>query len=134
VQCYRLHDYEPSGPFRNEQHLNLQVRHGHAAELCPDIVTSSHSQTHPLVFTHNDLFPRNIMVDGSRVTGVIDWESAGWFPAHWEYCKSTNWGAWTHSHAAWPSCVSKFIPVFAEEADADKWLLDTWGVPNTHIL
>lgn len=37
------------------------------------------------VFTHGDLTPRNIMVDQGRITGVIDWETAGWFPDYWEY-------------------------------------------------
>ena len=37
-------------------------------------------------FTHGDLCPRNIMVDSSgRITGVLDWENAGWYPDYWEY-------------------------------------------------
>ncbi|KAK0186620.1 hypothetical protein F5146DRAFT_936142, partial [Armillaria mellea] len=55
---------------------------------------------HPLVFTHNDFAPRNVMVEEMplswKVTGIIDWE---WLPPHWEYCKSTGyprfWGALT---------------------------------------
>src|SRR5271154_1548092 len=79
VCCYRLHDCETSGPFRDEQHMNLQLRHLRSIDSCPDIVKSSHAKTHPLVFTHNDLFPRNIMVEGNEITGIIDWECAGWF-------------------------------------------------------
>ncbi|KAL7628852.1 hypothetical protein AAE478_000367 [Parahypoxylon ruwenzoriense] len=37
------------------------------------------------VFTHGDLAPRNIMVQESRITGIIDWENSGWFPDYWEY-------------------------------------------------
>lgn len=43
---------------------------------------------HRVVFTHGDLAPRNIMVsEEGKVTGVIDWEDAGWYPAYWEYVK-----------------------------------------------
>ncbi|KAJ5907438.1 hypothetical protein N7495_000120 [Penicillium taxi] len=33
------------------------------------------------VFTHGDIAPRNVMVDEqSNVTGIPDWETAGWYP------------------------------------------------------
>ena len=38
------------------------------------------------VFTHADIAPRNIMVDAQyRITGIIDWEAAGWYPDYWGY-------------------------------------------------
>ncbi len=38
------------------------------------------------VSTHGDIAPRNILVDESgRITGIIDWELAGWYPEYWEY-------------------------------------------------
>ncbi|PMB65568.1 hypothetical protein BM221_008929 [Beauveria bassiana] len=38
------------------------------------------------VFTDGDLAPRNIMVDDAgRITAVLDWEYAGWYPGYWEY-------------------------------------------------
>lgn len=42
-------------------------------------------------FTHGDLTLGNIMISGSpgtyTITGIIDWEQAGWYPEYWEYCK-----------------------------------------------
>ncbi|KAG8162981.1 hypothetical protein KVR01_007459 [Diaporthe batatas] len=43
-------------------------------------------------FCHGDLHFGNVMIsdDPSQprtVTGVIDWEEAGWLPEYWEYCK-----------------------------------------------
>lgn len=37
------------------------------------------------VLTHGDLSPRNIMVDGSRITGILDWDNAGFYPEWAEY-------------------------------------------------
>lgn len=37
------------------------------------------------VLTHGDLTPRNIMVEGNRITGIIDWDTAGFFPEYAEY-------------------------------------------------
>jgi aminoglycoside phosphotransferase len=42
---------------------------------------------HRIVLTHGDLQPRNIFVQGDRVTGIIDWELGGWYPEYWEYVK-----------------------------------------------
>ncbi|PPQ84959.1 hypothetical protein CVT25_004472 [Psilocybe cyanescens] len=38
-------------------------------------------------FTHGDLLPKNIMVDGSTITGIIDWELSGFYPEYWEYAR-----------------------------------------------
>ncbi|KAI9149934.1 hypothetical protein HJFPF1_09680 [Paramyrothecium foliicola] len=57
------------------------------------------------VLTHGDLTPRNIMVQGSTVTGIIDWERGGFFPEYCEY-------AWAmklcHEHEKW------WLPVLKE--------------------
>lgn len=39
------------------------------------------------VFSHADIGPHNIMFDEKalKITGLIDWERAGWYPDCWEY-------------------------------------------------
>jgi aminoglycoside phosphotransferase (APT) family kinase protein len=58
------------------------------------------------VFTHGDIAPRNIMVDESaHITGIIDWELAGWYPEYWEYANmmkpsgDVDWQGWMHRTA-----------------------------------
>ncbi|PKY05773.1 kinase-like protein [Aspergillus campestris IBT 28561] len=53
------------------------------------------------VFTHADIAPRNVMVDEeNRVTGLLDWEWAGWYPDYWEYAQimrpafKGDWSEW----------------------------------------
>ncbi len=38
-------------------------------------------------FSHGDLGMHNILVEGGRITGIIDWEYVGWYPEYWEYVK-----------------------------------------------
>lgn len=41
------------------------------------------------VFTHADLNLRNILVDeNGKISGIVDWECAGWYPEYWEYTKT----------------------------------------------
>lgn len=47
----------------------------------------SHSIPHRIVFTHGDLNMRNILIDKGRISAIVDWENAGWFPEYWEYTK-----------------------------------------------
>ncbi|KAJ5977579.1 hypothetical protein N7501_000921 [Penicillium viridicatum] len=45
----------------------------------------------PVVFTHDDLVPPNILLSPETnpvVASIIDWGQAGWYPAYWEYCKA----------------------------------------------
>lgn len=39
------------------------------------------------VFSHADIRPYNIMFDEKalKITGLIDWERAGWYSDYWEY-------------------------------------------------
>jgi hypothetical protein len=41
-------------------------------------------------FTHGDLSPGNILIENEHVSGIVDWEQAGWYPAYWEYVKAMH--------------------------------------------
>ncbi|KAL2754567.1 hypothetical protein ACRALDRAFT_1076220 [Sodiomyces alcalophilus JCM 7366] len=49
------------------------------------------SDTGNIYLTHGDLTLGNIIVSSKQgayhITGIIDWEQAGWYPEYWEYCK-----------------------------------------------
>lgn len=52
-------------------------------------ILKTHSVKHEIVFTHADLNPRNILVDeNGKISGIVDWECAGWYPEYWEYTKA----------------------------------------------
>lgn len=41
----------------------------------------------PIVFSHNDVAPRNIIIREGKIVGIIDWEFAGFYPDFYEYFK-----------------------------------------------
>jgi len=63
----------------------------------------------PIVLTHGDLRPANIIVTAQspvRVAAIVDWEQAGWYPDYWEYCKA----AFTASHdGEWRGWIDQFL-------------------------
>ena len=96
---------EPPRPILNDVALRERIygRYLHHAgrryaKQLPDMLPRSSSS----VFTHGDIAPRNIMVGKDyRITGILDWERAGWYPHYWEYAnimgpagKCGDWQKW----------------------------------------
>ena len=67
--------------------IMIDLWHTYPTEYC-NMVLSMMRQDHRVVLTHGDFHPRNIMVKDMVVTGIIDWECAGWYPEYWEYVKA----------------------------------------------
>ncbi|UPK91001.1 hypothetical protein LCI18_001936 [Fusarium solani-melongenae] len=65
-----------------------------------------------LVLTHGDLSNLNILIHGDTVVGIVDWETAGWFPPYWEYttAKYVN-----PQNPCWADPVDQFITPMPEE-------------------
>jgi aminoglycoside phosphotransferase (APT) family kinase protein len=86
----RLYFTHTSPSCRDEQGFNDFLLSGLAPETPSPIRAAFASRLrthHRIVFTHGDLAPRNIMVQDCKITAIIDWEEAGWYPEYWEYVK-----------------------------------------------
>lgn len=62
------------------------------------------------VFTHGDINPRNIMIEGGdrpSVSGIFDWQTAGWYPVWWEYANIMRWGGICSD---WPEWMNRTAP------------------------
>ncbi|KAK4129880.1 kinase-like protein [Trichocladium antarcticum] len=74
----------------------------------------------PVVLTHGDLHPSNIMVSTDtpcEVVSIIDWHQSGWYPDYWEFCKA----AFTAEvNGEW---MDRYIPLFLD----DSGLFDVWN-------
>jgi len=125
---FRVYYSGPSGPYDDEEHFNRQLRCGEPLESLPEPVRAVHSVQHQLVFTHNDVAPRNIMVaddDSGRITGLIDWECVAWLPDYWEYCKAVNWNYGEDKQ--FKERVPAFLEKYEVEAEADRVLSEKYG-------
>ncbi|KAK2797660.1 hypothetical protein FQN51_008354 [Onygenales sp. PD_10] len=71
-------------------------------------------------FTHSDLHQTNIFVEAGRLSGVIDWEHAGFKPEYWEYTRSllAYWGRGEHKFIL----DQAFEEDYSEELEAQKYL------------
>lgn len=82
-------DYEGVGPFNNEADLNTCLAGGKEWQMSlMEQVPSAFSRSHDSVFTHGDLFFGNVLVDGGRLSGIVDWEGAAFMPTYWECAKA----------------------------------------------
>ncbi|KAK8102974.1 hypothetical protein PG984_016120 [Apiospora sp. TS-2023a] len=80
------------------------------------------------VFTHGDLNPSNIFVRGDEVVGIIDWETAGWYPIYWEYTS-----AWTVSinNEGWQNTLDQFLEPHPEALKMERTRQRWWGKFDT---
>ncbi|EPE07942.1 hypothetical protein F503_00725 [Ophiostoma piceae UAMH 11346] len=71
----------------------------------------------PPVLTHGDLSANNILADGDTVTAIIDWETAAWMPAYWEYTNAWHVNPY---NPYWQEEVGKFLDEWPEELEMEK--------------
>ncbi|KAF4610719.1 hypothetical protein D9613_007124 [Agrocybe pediades] len=95
----RVDEYE-FGPFPNTTafHSYLLERTPPTTPLRETYALAHSGPPKPTVFTHGDLNLRNILIQRQslssgdstiRVSGIIDWTCAGWYPSYWEHGKAT---------------------------------------------
>lgn len=81
------------GPCENENEFNNSLIRVASPRLFPskeiyrDVRNRAekiHSLSHRIVFTHGDLKHHNIMVYNGHISGLLDWESAEWYPDYRE--------------------------------------------------
>ncbi|KIM77987.1 hypothetical protein PILCRDRAFT_11646 [Piloderma croceum F 1598] len=86
-----------------------------------------HQTGYRICFTHGDLALRNILVKDGKISGIVDWETAGWYPEWWEYTKC-HFAIYGHKN--WLEVVEKILPGYQNELEAERELwkfLNPWG-------
>lgn len=68
-------------------------------------------------FTHGDLNSANILVDGDKVVGIVDWDTCGWYPEYWEY--TTAWNVNPYNEF-WRDEVGKFLQEYPEALEMER--------------
>ncbi|KAF5638095.1 kinase-like domain protein [Fusarium sp. NRRL 52700] len=116
----RIRDWAPIGPFPDEASFSQNLRF-------PD---EPSRRGHKIIFTHGDLNPRNIMVErirnstgarSWRLSGIIDWETAGYYPEYWDYTKSMFESfRWPKRHNEMMSGVFSVFGDYSEELAVER--------------
>ncbi|KAF8068918.1 kinase-like domain-containing protein [Lyophyllum atratum] len=113
-----------AGPFKT--HSALVGWLNRKIELARNPALTPFSTEHELVFSHQDLAPRNFILDGGKQLWIIDWERAGWYPAYFEYANV----AFEH-HCDPESFIDRILPVLGDydkeykSLDGIRWVLDS---------
>jgi aminoglycoside phosphotransferase (APT) family kinase protein len=115
-----IRDWAPIGPCPDEASFSQYLRFSDEPSR----------RGHKIVFTHGDVSPRNIMVEritnstgvrGWRLSGIIDWETAGYYPDYWHYTKSMFEAfRWTRRHSNMMEGVFSEFGDYSEELAVEK--------------
>ncbi|KAI0899541.1 hypothetical protein F4806DRAFT_505856 [Annulohypoxylon nitens] len=120
VNDSRIRGGQKMGPFTDEASFSRLLRY-------PE---DPARRGHKIVFTHADLNPRNILVDqtiqsdgsiGWSVTGIVDWEFAGFYPEYWDCTKSMFEGfRWSKRYNNMIQGVFSELADYSRELDIEK--------------
>ena len=119
------------GPFKDIQEFHLHLREGleahpgHAPEVRE--LFTAHDGTWPICFTHGDLSSLNILVRDDCVVGIVDWETAGWYPSYWEYTTARNVNP---RNEFWREEIDKFLEPMPKELAMEHLRMKYFGDVN----
>ncbi|GLB01805.1 hypothetical protein AtubIFM57258_000215 [Aspergillus tubingensis] len=104
------------GPFASVQEFHRHLRGGMDFDprLDPAVqeLIRQHDRSFPIVFTHGDLSSLNILACEDTIVGIIDWETAGWYPSYWEYTTACQVNP---QNSFWINEIDKFITPMPDE-------------------
>ncbi|KAI9672999.1 MAG: hypothetical protein M1817_003163 [Caeruleum heppii] len=94
---YRI-QREPCGPFDRLSDFHKALREGIEGHSetghfgLDQLIVRQEARDYAIKLTHGDLSLRNMTYYKGRITGIVDWEMAGWLPEYFEYTNACD--AW----------------------------------------
>jgi aminoglycoside phosphotransferase len=112
--------------FENEFYPSLR-RAGLRRETISMIKRTMPRANGRFVLTHCDLYVGNVMVDPARgvVTGIIDWESGGFWPEWFQYARITH--GCSDDDGEWKYMLSRLCRHFIQDAEHGRVWYDMVG-------
>ncbi|KAK7688269.1 hypothetical protein QCA50_008639 [Cerrena zonata] len=121
-RCLSFRVYrDPIGPFPS-----MAAFHKKLLWMCPmaagqrleaEVAPKSHDKSHRILFAHGDLHVNNILAHNDQVSGLVDWDSAGWYPEYWDYAVAI----YHHRRFPfWVDCFSRIFPQYEDELEVEK--------------
>lgn len=116
------------GPFNTEADFNDHLVSHLACNIHDAVDNLPIRQDHRSFFTHSDFHATNLLIAEGRLSGIIDWECAGYLPEYWEFTKAMYTSNWR------PIQQGIFHRAFGQEYEAELaaerklWALTPFGV------
>ncbi|KAH3953589.1 hypothetical protein HBI24_120970 [Parastagonospora nodorum] len=126
--CRRYTDYS-GGPFKDETEFNSSFYFDLLENTPSPIRRALHQQIrndHRIVFSHGDIAQHNILVKDGEITGLLDWENAGWYPEHWDYIKFFERPC---KHRSWKDSANDIFPEVYDNELAYHQAIMRWQRP-----
>ncbi|RAQ47311.1 hypothetical protein AFGD_008748 [Aspergillus flavus] len=76
------------GPFAETSDFISYLIPEHTSSETRNAITPVLSRPYRSFFSHADLHSTNILISQGRLSGIVDWECAGYFPEYWEFTKA----------------------------------------------
>lgn len=76
-----------AGPFALIQEFNSFLVHLYVRMETREKIAAVHAREYRSVFAHADLHPSNILIENGRISAIVDWECAGFYPEYWDFTK-----------------------------------------------
>ena len=117
------------GPFPSVRDFHLFLRDGigSSPEQHPEVneLVEKHTKAQfGIRFTHGDLNSMNILTKGDDIIGIVDWDTAGWFPEYWEYTTAINVNPFNEF---WKPEIARFLEVYDDAAHMEKLRQQRFG-------
>lgn len=126
--CRQYSDYS-DGPYKDEATFNLSFYFDLVKTIPGPIRDALYQQLrndHRIVFSHGDLAQHNILVKDGRITGLLDWEYAGWYPEYWDYIKFFERPC---KHGDWKDRAKEIFPQIYDNELAHHQAILRWQRP-----
>lgn len=118
-----LHEYEVNGAITAQlrSQIALNRQYSYKSDFYKRHLSDVFSN-HPPVFSHSDIYRRNILVHKTSESTpqnheyniiLVDWEDAGWYPSYWDYAISFTHFRWDDD---WPEKFEGFMEPWLAEA------------------
>jgi aminoglycoside phosphotransferase len=125
----RQYSHYSGGPYTDEATFNSSFYFDLVESTPSPVHTALYQQIrsdHRIVFSHGDLAQHNILVKDGRITGLLDWENAGWYPEHWDYIKFFERPC---KHRNWKDCAEDIFPDIYNDELAHHQAIVRWQNP-----
>ncbi|KAL2421142.1 hypothetical protein ABEF95_000439 [Exophiala dermatitidis] len=129
--CRLVSGVDRFGPFKDPQAFHLFLRNGLEKAPSPEVpevdemIKLQARDWGPVVFTHGDLSSLNILVQDDNIVGIVDWETAGWYPPYWEYTTACQVN---FRNMFWADWIDEFLEPWPDALKMERVRQRWWGV------